>query len=276
MSNDIFAALAAEFPREAISWRAQNIKKDGSSALALAYIDARDVMDRLDEVVGPANWQDRYEVHGGKTICYLSIAVDDEPDEHGVIHKHWITKADGAGDSDIEAEKGAISDAFKRAAVRWQIGRYLYAMPATWVPCDAYETEFNGKKKWNWRKWLADPWDHVKLTAKPHRGESGQIVEIPTTAAQGHWTVIAEALSACTTTTQLNGAWSRHEPVYSLFPDHFKQELKNHYLEIRDILAKTPGVNPSKTATPPSRPDPFGLDKLQVELTHEQKIAGTP
>ena len=42
-------------------------------------------------------------------------------------------KADGAGDTAVEADKGALSDAFKRAAVRWGVGRYLYGMPSPWV-----------------------------------------------------------------------------------------------------------------------------------------------
>jgi hypothetical protein len=45
-----FAALAAEFPRDVVSWRAQTVSKNGDKALALAYIDARDVMRRLDDV----------------------------------------------------------------------------------------------------------------------------------------------------------------------------------------------------------------------------------
>jgi hypothetical protein len=45
----------------------------------------------------------------------------------------WLWKADGAGDTDVEAEKGALSDAFKRAAVRWGVGRYLYGLPSPWV-----------------------------------------------------------------------------------------------------------------------------------------------
>jgi hypothetical protein len=145
-----FAALAAEFPRDAVSWRAQSvIEKDGAhKALALAYIDARDVMRRLDEVCGPAGWSDRYEIHGPKTICYLTIEVDGKP----------VTKADGAGDSDVEAEKGAISDAFKRAAVKWGIGRYLYDIETPWVPC---EIGRNGK----WKKFKGDPWDHVRKPA---------------------------------------------------------------------------------------------------------------
>ncbi|MDX0180886.1 hypothetical protein GOC16_08480 [Sinorhizobium meliloti] len=144
----MFDQLAAEFPREAISWRAQSVTKDGTKALALAYIDARDVMDRLDEVCGPENWSDRYEFHGSRTVCYLSIRVNGE----------WITKADGAGDSDVEAEKGAISDALKRAAVKWGIGRYLYHIESPWVPCEC--SEYNGKKQW--KKWTGDPWKFVR------------------------------------------------------------------------------------------------------------------
>lgn len=149
----MFEQLAAEFPREAISWRAQSLTKDGDKAMALAYIDARDVMDRLDEVCGPADWQDRYEFHGSRTICYLSIRVNGE----------WITKADGAGDSDVEAEKGAISDALKRAAVKWGIGRYLYHLTSPWVPCEV--SEYGGKK--HWKRWTASPWDYVRNAPPP-------------------------------------------------------------------------------------------------------------
>jgi hypothetical protein len=44
-----------------------------------------------------------------------------------------VWKSDGAGDSDVEAEKGAVSDAFKRAAVKWGVGRYLYDLDSPWV-----------------------------------------------------------------------------------------------------------------------------------------------
>lgn len=115
--------LHAPFPPNEIEWRVGSTKADKSSGLALAYLTARHVMERLDEVCGAENWQDRYEFHGKRTICYLSIRVGEE----------WVTKADGAGDSDVEAEKGAISDALKRAAVKWGVGRYLYSLGNTWV-----------------------------------------------------------------------------------------------------------------------------------------------
>ncbi len=140
-----FDLLKEEFPKEKISWRASHMNGDGTSALALAYIDARDTMNRLDEVFGPENWKDSYHVVGATTMCTLEIKIEDE----------WVSKTDGAGVSDIEAEKGAISDAFKRAGVKWGIGRYLYDLKSPWVPCESYEK--GGKKMF--KKFTADPWE---------------------------------------------------------------------------------------------------------------------
>lgn len=148
--------LFEPFPEAIISWRAQSVKSDGTAAMALAYIDARDVMNRLDQVCGITGWQCKYSHANGKTVCDIGILVDH------INGLEWVWKADGAGDSDIEAEKGALSDAFKRAAVRWGVGRYLYDMPAPWVPCEAYQTEYNGKKKWVWKSWKSDPWSFVR------------------------------------------------------------------------------------------------------------------
>jgi len=129
---DILQELSNPFPPAKISWRVGSTTADKKRGLALAYIDARDVMARLDQVCGAAGWQDRYEFHGPRTVCYLSIKIDGE----------WVTKADGAGDSDVEAEKGAISDAFKRAAVKWGIGRYLYDVEGPWVELRAAGRSF--------------------------------------------------------------------------------------------------------------------------------------
>ena len=76
-------------------------------------------MDRLDEVVGPENWKDEYAPGpDGGVICGLSLRIEDE----------WITKWDGAENTDFEAIKGGLSDAFKRAGYKWGIGRYLYRL----------------------------------------------------------------------------------------------------------------------------------------------------
>lgn len=132
-----FKALAAPFPPEKVHWRigATNAKPKATppvpatKGIALAYIDARDVMERLDEVCGPENWQCRYPHANEKTCCEIGIYSE----ERGGM----IWKANGAGDTDVEGEKGAFSDAFKRAAVLWGIGRYLYDLGNIWVELEA-------------------------------------------------------------------------------------------------------------------------------------------
>lgn len=131
MSKEIDRALKRPFPVKQISWRvgATSKDKENPKGIALAYIDARDVMQRLDDVFGPLGWQNRYSHAEGKTICEIGVFVNGA----------WIWRAGGAGDTDIEAEKGAISDAFKRAAVLFGIGRYLYNLPNVWVEIDQYK-----------------------------------------------------------------------------------------------------------------------------------------
>jgi len=152
--TDLFAALAAEFPRDAVHWRAQTLTANGDKALALAYLDARDVMDRLDEVCTPAGWRNSVtETPKGRVIATIEIKFGDE----------WVGKTDGAGDTDVEGEKGGISDSLKRAAVLWGIGRYLYRLPAVWAPCETYEK--SGKK--HWKAWKGSPWDQVRGFSGP-------------------------------------------------------------------------------------------------------------
>lgn len=120
--SEIWEKLKEPFAPDRVSWRVGATSDD--KGLALAYIDARDVMERLDEVCGPGGWQDSYtETAKGRVLCTIRIRIGDE----------WIAKSDGAGNTDVEADKGGISDAFKRAAVKWGIGRYLYDVDSPWV-----------------------------------------------------------------------------------------------------------------------------------------------
>lgn len=132
--------LKKPFPVERISWRvgSTNEKKDyqtkkviqkATKGIALAYIDARDVMDRLDEVVGASNWQCKYESVNGIMMCSIGIYIGDQ----------FIWKCNGAGETAVEGEKGACSDAFKRAAVLWGIGRYLYEVENVWLDLNEYK-----------------------------------------------------------------------------------------------------------------------------------------
>lgn len=213
--------LFAEFPREAISWRAQSVTKDGTKALALAYIDARDVMDRLDDVCGFENWQDRYEFHGTRTICYLSIRIDGE----------WVTKADGAGDSDVEAEKGAISDALKRAAVKWGIGRYLYHIVSPWVPCET--SDWNGKKQW--KAWTGDPWNFVRGAPKPQQQAPRKQAEpITSPALESLWAEI----SAISSSRGLELFWKDNVKIILGFDDDNRRRFVDKKDELKASFSK--------------------------------------
>jgi hypothetical protein len=133
--QDIQRALAEPFDASDVQWKPQSIS--GSRALAVAYIDARAVMDRLDEVLGAHGWQDDYApLDDGCVVCRLSLYVNDD----------WLTKQDVGAPSDQkdsgDRRKSAFSDALKRAAVKWGIGRYLYALPAVWCDWDAKAKAF--------------------------------------------------------------------------------------------------------------------------------------
>ena len=132
-AQDLYDALSAPFPVEMIEWRVGSTNKDKTKGMALAYIDARAVMDRLDTVCGPDGWQCNYSTVNGSAVCNLAVRMPSGD---------WLWKADGAGNTDFEAEKGALSDALKRAAVRWGIGRYLYDMKAPWVVIEQFGKSF--------------------------------------------------------------------------------------------------------------------------------------
>lgn len=128
MSRDVQDVLLRQlknpFDPKFVKWRVGATDSAKTKGIALAYIDSREVMKRLDDVCGIGRWQDRYiEVKDG-FICELSIKVGFE----------WITKSNAAGNTKVEAVKGGASDALKRAAAVWGVGRYLYYLPNVWVP----------------------------------------------------------------------------------------------------------------------------------------------
>lgn len=112
-------------------WRVQSSNQYG--ATCVAYIDARDVQDLLDEVCGQENWQCRYSEHKGNLFCEIGIISDHE--------EVWTWKADCGTESNVEKQKGEASDAFKRAAVMWGVGRFLYSLDVVKLPVK----EKNGK-----------------------------------------------------------------------------------------------------------------------------------
>jgi len=126
--------LKEPFDPNFVKWRIGQVSKDGTKATAFAYLDAREVYKRLDDVCGIGGWQDKIiEIKDG-FICELSILIDDK----------WVTKSDAADFTDMEAIKGGASSALKRAAAVWGVGRYLYYLPVVWVPTKVLYTKKNG------------------------------------------------------------------------------------------------------------------------------------
>jgi hypothetical protein len=109
----------------------------GTRALGAFYVDARVIQDRLDDVLGVAGWSDEYEsLPDGGVVCRLRCKFGDV----------WITKMDVGSTSEQPDEgdrrKAAFSDALKRAAVKFGVGRYLYRIPSQWCDYDPQKKQF--------------------------------------------------------------------------------------------------------------------------------------
>lgn len=133
--ENLLALLSEPFDSSEVRFKAQSVKNN--RALAVAYIDARLVQERLDKVIGVGAWTTEYVVLSDKSVeCRLSLWIDDR----------WVVKADvGSASEQPDAGdrmKAAYSDALKRAAVQFGVGRYLYRLPAQWVDYDPIRKRF--------------------------------------------------------------------------------------------------------------------------------------
>ncbi len=138
VTEDTLKQLRQPLPERAISWRVGQTNSDKTFGQALPYIDNRIVQNRLDEVLGASNWTNRFvEVTANNRLlavrCILGVRIDGQ----------WVEKEDAAQLDDSAqgsrelAIKGVYSDAMKRAAVQWGVGRYLYDYVAPWVALDS-------------------------------------------------------------------------------------------------------------------------------------------
>ncbi|WP_170885727.1 Rad52/Rad22 family DNA repair protein [Bacillus alkalicellulosilyticus] len=116
--EEIKAELIKPFPPEEIEWRVLRCWKsqNGQWAVVCPYVSNRAIMNRLDDIFGIDGWENEIkEIHSG-IMCGLTIFMNNQA----------ITKWDGADTTNIESTKGGISNAMKRCAVQFGIGRYLY------------------------------------------------------------------------------------------------------------------------------------------------------
>lgn len=163
MSKEIdFNELKRELPYK---WRVQSFSKTKPEATCVAYIDSRDAQKLLDEVVGPENWQDEYYEVKNNLFCKIGIRVNGE----------WTWKGDCGTESNVDKEKGEASDAFKRAAVKWGIGRFLYDLGMHKLPADKMAggqgypsvVDEQGRKVWDVSKHINNLNKNKKAAAAP-------------------------------------------------------------------------------------------------------------
>ena len=137
--------LRDPFPAEDIEWRVSRAGtgRKGIFCCCLAYITARAIQQRLDDVCGPANWRNESleikELRPGVVAMVVGISIR--------IGDEWVTKWDVSEPTNIEAAKGGFSGGMKRAGAQWGIGRYLYHLTETFA-----ETSSEGGRDWNWAK----------------------------------------------------------------------------------------------------------------------------
>jgi hypothetical protein len=164
-------AKAPPIPLNLVMWRPDGKPTNGTCRY-VAYIDARHAADALDDWVGPLNWTVAYSppdqwFNDQVMWCRISIRSGDE----------WVTKSDIGIASNFQKEKGLVSDAFKRAAVAWGVGRNIYDLPMMWASCKV------GSKGQAFKDPKAEKEIETKLKAAGY-DVSGVVVDDPDTGEE--------------------------------------------------------------------------------------------
>lgn len=100
--------LKRPFPAECIEWmpRKPKMGKEGYTMQVIPYISKTSIQDRLDEVFGIDGWTNKFEEWKNiKTVDKNGTLLETQAQLCTISVKFgdiWISKQDGAGDSDIE------------------------------------------------------------------------------------------------------------------------------------------------------------------------------
>jgi len=131
--NDKYKSLRKPLTAFDIELRVGTVGEKGASLLL--YKTARVDSKRFDDIFG-GWWKREHYIDGkGNVVCKISIYDTDL--------KEWISREDVGTESNTEKEKGAYSDAFKRASSAWGSGAELYDAPFIFIIC---ETVGKGEK----------------------------------------------------------------------------------------------------------------------------------
>lgn len=125
------AALSEPFPLGAVAVKPGALTKDRSRGLALAFVDPRAYMERLDAVVGSEHWTVGYQIAPLGVVCRLTILGHVREDV-----------GDFPPEDDPNRMTSAAMQAFKRCCAAFGLGRYLYHLPQVWADYDDARKSF--------------------------------------------------------------------------------------------------------------------------------------
>lgn len=146
--------LEVPFETSVIEWRITNTAHDAKRGQIVPYADPRAYTDRLNALFTPAGWTRKYTVN---TSANFERATDKK-----IVVKVFVTceltifglgshSATGEefGDSQY-ALTAAESQSFKRAAVCFGLGRYLYYFTGMWVDLDERKRPVSVPQLFGW------------------------------------------------------------------------------------------------------------------------------
>jgi hypothetical protein len=115
--------LEEPFDPELLYWKPQAMNKEKTRAMVAVYADPRAYVDRLNEAVGVDGWSDQVEIVSTPTkiIAIVTVHVNGLNSAHTDVGESDLT--------DQNAATVAIAQGFKRACVKFGLGRYLYNFP---------------------------------------------------------------------------------------------------------------------------------------------------
>lgn len=225
--------LAEPFNPDDLEWRVLQAKpgrRGGIVVQVFAYVTARAIHDRLDAVIGPANWCNTPQVvstvdhtKSGSPILSVQVGISIR------IGTEWVTKYNVSEATDIEAVKGAYSGAEKRAGEEWGIGRYLWSLGRLFA--EATEDDPRNPKEWTYGK-LADR--NTEYWWKPPM--------LPTWAMPRDMVAPQESRVTTEDLAQLKHLWKRkvapNEKNLAILQSRYSKLLQN-------VFGETPPDNPA-------------------------------
>lgn len=241
---EIFAALGAPFqPGE--------VKQYSRDGRAMYYITARVVANRLDNVIGPENWD--FEVKPWGQEALIGTLILRLPD--GTV----VRKSDVGGKADMkaadDADKSAASDCLKRCASLFGVARYLYRDGVPLFTSERHDFEYaaaqqqqsQGRGSWGQQGQPPRSQQPPPARQQPERPEGQQYGDPKTGRQLFAWTKQMEERSQFALLKYLN-SYAKHQEFPGKMIDWDEAQVSAAYAEARRKLQAVQDGEPSEEA----------------------------